>query len=221
MKRNITYRVLGAALLTITAGAALGALPSAYAQNADRSPIVNQLDQGATGNDVLRVQALLALNPTIYPAGLVTGYYGPLTAQAVTQFQIGYGIAPVGRVGPLTRAKMNSLIASGLAPDVNAHPIGNVSVAVTETTATITWSTAELTRGKVNYDVAPVTLLETSAALAEPVISGTAVSESGYVQSHSVTLSGLVSGRTYSYAIQSVDLTGNVSVMLPKNFTTK
>lgn len=221
MTRNTTYQILRAAFLVVTAGALLGTLSFARAQTADRLPIVNQLDRGATGSDVLRVQTLLAMNPTIYPAGLVTGYYGPLTAQAVTQFQIGYGIDPVGRVGPLTRAKMNGLIASGLAPDVNASSIGNVSVAAAQTTATITWSTAESTRGKVYYAVTPVTMLETSAALTEPVISGTVVAESGFAQTHSITLSGLVPGRAYFYAISSTDLTGNVSVMLPASFTTQ
>lgn len=220
MTRNTTW-ALGGTLSVIAAVLFLAAITFAHAQTANRLPIINQLDVGATGNDVLRLQTLLAMNPTIYPAGLVTGYYGPMTKTAVTQFQIGYGLDPVGRVGPLTRAKMNSLIASGLAPDVNAYSIGNVHVETTQTTATITWTTAEPARGKVNYDSLPIVMLETSKALTEPVTTGIAVNESGYAQSHSLTLSGLIPGHVYFYTLESVDQTGNVSVTLSSSFATK
>lgn len=45
----------------------------------------------------------------IYPEGLVTGYFGNLTSLAVKRFQAVHGIPQTGFVGPLTRAKMNSL----------------------------------------------------------------------------------------------------------------
>src|SRR3989344_6078512 len=220
MTRNTSYWALAGTFLVIAA-VVLSAISFAHAQTADRLPIVNQLDVGATGNDVLRLQALLAMNSLIYPGGLVTGYYGQLTKNAVVQFQIGYGLEPVGRVGPLTRAKMNSLIASGLAPAVNACPRGNVHVATSQTTATITWTTAESTRGKVNYNTVPITMSEVAAALTEPIISGTPILETSFAQSHSITISGLSPGRAYFYAIESVDQTGNVSVMLSSSFTTQ
>ncbi|MDP2598849.1 MAG: peptidoglycan-binding domain-containing protein, partial [Candidatus Liptonbacteria bacterium] len=45
--------------------------------------------------------------------GPITGYFGPLTQAGVERFQTKYGIDPVGEVGPITRAKLNSF-ASGL-----------------------------------------------------------------------------------------------------------
>ncbi len=45
----------------------------------------------------------------IYPEGLVTGNFGPLTLAAVKRFQSQYAITPTGFVGPLTRAKITSL----------------------------------------------------------------------------------------------------------------
>ena len=70
------------------------------------------LSQGNTSNnrnDVRRLQTLLATDKSIYPEGLITGYFGPLTYQAVGRLQVvnhiidsddsGFGI-----VGPLTRA---------------------------------------------------------------------------------------------------------------------
>jgi peptidoglycan hydrolase-like protein with peptidoglycan-binding domain len=69
-----------------------------------------------TGGDVSRLQRFLALHAAIYPEGLVTGYFGPLTERAVQRWQIARGIiaadAPetpgYGVVGPKTRASLSS-----------------------------------------------------------------------------------------------------------------
>jgi peptidoglycan hydrolase-like protein with peptidoglycan-binding domain len=76
---------------------------------------------GMSGTDVKRLQELLAEDPAIYPEGKITGYFGTLTLKAVQRFQKKYGIASsgdpgYGHVGPLTRAKLNSLIEQGMAP---------------------------------------------------------------------------------------------------------
>ena len=72
------------------------------------------LSRGSKGADVSALQAYLALDPTVYPTGLVTGYLGPATQQALEIFQLKYGIAGVsdtgyGLVGPKTRSKLNAL----------------------------------------------------------------------------------------------------------------
>jgi hypothetical protein len=71
------------------------------------------LSEGASDEEVELLQELLATDPTLYPEGLVTGYYGPLTKRAVERFQERYGIERVGIVGPRTRAKINELFRSG------------------------------------------------------------------------------------------------------------
>mgnify|MGYP000635407757 CR=1 FL=1 len=64
---------------------------------------------------------LKSQGPEIYPEGLVTGYFGPLTLSAVKRFQQKYwkeilapwGLTqnqPTGFVGPTTRAKINQLL---------------------------------------------------------------------------------------------------------------
>ncbi|TSC86935.1 MAG: hypothetical protein G01um10148_40 [Parcubacteria group bacterium Gr01-1014_8] len=73
--------------------------------------LTRNLGPGDTGPDVSRLQAHLALDPNIYPEGLVTGGYRNLTTAAVRRFQIACNIISYGdpnttgfgRVGPVTR----------------------------------------------------------------------------------------------------------------------
>src|SRR3989344_1444456 len=72
---------------------------------------------GARGQAVTDLQTALASTPSIYPEGLVTGFYGSLTTKAVQNFQAANGIVSsgspsttgYGRVGPRTRAKLNEV----------------------------------------------------------------------------------------------------------------
>jgi peptidoglycan hydrolase-like protein with peptidoglycan-binding domain len=66
-----------------------------------------------TQNRIL--QFLLAGDPTIYPEGQITGYYGPLTKKAVQRFQTKFGITTAsdpyyGYAGPATRAKIREAL---------------------------------------------------------------------------------------------------------------
>ncbi len=75
------------------------------------SAIARTLQFGTTGDDVKLAQTLLAKDPTLYPEGLTTGYFGALTRAAVQRFQEKYGIATpatigYGWVGPRTKAKL-------------------------------------------------------------------------------------------------------------------
>ena len=68
-----------------------------------------ELRQGMTSEEVKALQELLAADPDIYPEGLVSGYYGPLTARAVAKFQKKHGIEGEATVGMKTRARLNAL----------------------------------------------------------------------------------------------------------------
>ncbi len=78
--------------------------------------IFRTLRRGSRGNDVRALQEYLAQDPTIYPQGFVTGFYGPSTEAAVRKWQAKYGVDVVGTVGPKTIAKFRELRQS-LAPD--------------------------------------------------------------------------------------------------------
>lgn len=72
------------------------------------------LGPGTQNDNVRKLQELLASDQTLYPEGLVTGYYGPLTQAAIKRFQTKYDIISSGTlkttgyglVGPKTRAKL-------------------------------------------------------------------------------------------------------------------
>jgi len=70
------------------------------------------------GNDVILLQTWLAKDPEVYPEGLITGWFGPLTQAAVIRFQEKYAeevLDPWGLtvgtafVGITTRANLNAL----------------------------------------------------------------------------------------------------------------
>lgn len=81
------------------------------------------LRRGASGNDVKRLQEFLKETPEIYPAGLVTGRFGPLTEAAVKRFQAKNGILETGVVGPLTRSKLNELLSAKAVPPPSPLPL--------------------------------------------------------------------------------------------------
>lgn len=75
------------------------------------------LSKGSTGSDVTKLQTFLASDKSIYPKGLVTGYFGALTAKAVELFQARYGLSQTGIADLETRGKLNELYASGLSTE--------------------------------------------------------------------------------------------------------
>ena len=54
------------------------------------------LTTGSRGEEVRSLQQSLASDPTLYPEGLITGYYGKATESAVKRFQKKYGIVSSG-----------------------------------------------------------------------------------------------------------------------------
>ncbi len=72
--------------------------------------LARELRSGMSSDDVKALQEILAADPEIYPEGLITGYYGPLTEKAVLKFQKKYGLEQVGFVGPKTLKKLNDLL---------------------------------------------------------------------------------------------------------------
>lgn len=86
--------------------------------------LVKTLGIGSRGDDVKILQALLAADPDIYPEGVISGYYGQLTAKAVKKYQAKRGLPQVGNVGPKTLEHLN-IQASSTTPISLEDQIGN------------------------------------------------------------------------------------------------
>src|SRR3989344_3272178 len=74
--------------------------------------LTRALSVGVSGADVTSLQQFLAADPAVYPEGTASGYFGPLTEQAVQRWQAKYNVVTsgtpattgYGAVGPMTRS---------------------------------------------------------------------------------------------------------------------
>jgi len=96
-------------------GASAGTPSPAVPAGASGSLTVT-LKKGQTHAQVKFLQMILNKDPEtqvatngVGSAGMETNFFGGLTEKAVIKFQTKYGIDPIGLVGPMTRAKLNSL----------------------------------------------------------------------------------------------------------------
>ena len=184
------------------------------------STLNRQLDQGMSGADVSAVQSFLAKDASLYPQGLVTGFFGPLTAQAVSNFQSRNGIAVVGRVGPITMAALNAQIDGGISGVDRTVPIiSGIHLSVGTNSTTISWNTDELTRGTVYSQNSPLSMTE-DTTLSKGSIGGTPTTDNMLAVSHAVTIYNLQSGTTYYYSIDTFDASGNETMTWPTTFRT-
>jgi peptidoglycan hydrolase-like protein with peptidoglycan-binding domain len=223
--KNIPMRVLvwrrGIVSLGVFSLVSALLMSMAEVSAASYSPLTAQVNIGERSENVRNLQMFLAENQSMYPSGLVTGYFGPLTAAAVVRFQNQYGIDPVGRVGPLTLGKINNIISSGgwtsSAADISGPWIYSVNRSASSNTATFTWNTNELATGKIFYNTSPITMNEGDInSVGFGSTNGqTAVNDGVARMSQQVTLANLQPNTLYYYVIVSTDLAGNVSVWNP------
>ncbi|MBI4093899.1 peptidoglycan-binding protein [Candidatus Kaiserbacteria bacterium] len=83
---------------------------------------IRSLRFGMSGDDVRDLQELLAQDPEVFPAGLITGFFGRLTEEAIKRFQKKHGIEIVGIFGPKTQAKILALfVGRELPPGIIAR----------------------------------------------------------------------------------------------------
>lgn len=200
---------------------------SSFGVGSASAAITSNLSSGSTGSQVSELQGFLATNPFVYPQGIVSGYFGGLTVAAVEQFQLAYGISQTGTVGPITLAKINSIQANGLGLDLSAPIfVSQPFVQVTNTSATVSWNTNEVARGKVIYGTYPIVIGNTSDATGvnfiEPsVVSGSVAPYDAVPRlNQNIAISNLMPNTTYYYMVMSLDASNNVSITGPASFKT-
>lgn len=193
---------------------------------ASADTLYRQLQVGSRGADVSSLQMFLAADSTIYPSGLVTGYFGALTRAAVMRFQALNGISQVGRVGPQTLAAINAQINAGVLsniPLVEPAPgfTSPAYVSINGSTATFNVNTNIPTRAVVYYSPYPIMATENDNV--QPVTvsaSGDAITDTYLQTSHTISSPNLLPNTTYySMAVVS-DVNGVVSVIRSAPFRT-
>ena len=199
--------------------------------SASAATISTQLDIGSTGQEVTDLQNYLSTNASMYPSGLVTGYFGPLTQAGVQKFQTAQGIVSsgtpastgYGRVGPMTIVRLNALMGgtTSNAPWDTVPVQSTISVQYGSTAVTYSWTTNELTRGQVYWSTLPIQSDEATGPHQTPYVSGTLASDAGGLQtSHTVVVSNLQPNTTYYYLVRSIDSGGNITMIWPTSFHT-
>lgn len=189
------------------------------AQSAYAATLYRQLDWGMRGTDVSALQSYLASDSLLYPQGLITGYYGPLTVLAVKNFQARYGILRVGRVGPVTLTALNERMggsSSSSWSQLAAPIISKPMITTAGTSATVSWTLNEPARAVIYYSTSPLVTYERENSV--DVSGQTLSSGTGYSSSHSLTIPGLSPNTTYHYLVYVTDEQGNVSVTWPATF---
>lgn len=191
------------------------------AYTASAATLYRQLEIGMSGSDVSDLQIFLATDSTIYPQGLVTGYFGLLTQAAVSKFQSRNGIVTVGRVGPITMAAINAQMSGGsMGFDRSAPLIYSVSVNPSSTGATINWTTSENAATIVYYNTSPLSMVEASVG-SQVTVSGSTLVNTDMRTSHSANLTGLQSDTLYHYVVYVRDGSSNTSITWPSTFKTR
>lgn len=190
--------------------------------------ISSTLDLGSNGSDVTQLQSYLALDSSLYPSGLVTGYFGPLTAAGVERFQVAQGIVSAGtpattgfgRVGPTTMMRLNSLMGGTQAYFDASPTLSPTSVQYNSNSATFKWTTNEATQGQVYYNDSPLVFSEATGSRQQPYVSGAYSTDSSGLTSHSITVQNLQPNTTYYFLTRAIDNMGNMSMTWPSSFKT-
>jgi peptidoglycan hydrolase-like protein with peptidoglycan-binding domain len=135
------------------------------------------LQQGSTGSDVRRLQRILVMIKLFDPAG-IDGIFGPITKQAVEDFQSSNGLAVDGIVGPATWGAMP---ADPNTPQVSQGSTGSVVSALQHGLVTYNGAGSPTDPGPIDGIFGP----KTDAAVR------------AYQADHSVTVDGIVGDQTW------------------------
>lgn len=168
--------------------------------------VSRSLFRGAEGDDVKALQEFLRSFPDIYPEGLVTGFFGPLTEAAVRKFQEKHAIETIGIVGPKTLLKINETYSSQQSPTpsgtilaISAQP---TEITAGTTTTIITAIPAIPLRNNNEIIGAPIISIESQKFVEGRMLfitATTGIANFGIIQPSGFTYGGTVSGCPKSY----------------------
>ncbi|MFA7216748.1 MAG: peptidoglycan-binding protein [Candidatus Paceibacterota bacterium] len=197
------------------------------AVTASAATLTRSLEVGSRGQDVSDLQTYLALDASVYPSGLVTGYFGQLTKAAVERFQANNGIVNsgtpattgYGRVGPITMAALNQKMG-GFTGNSSSPAIQSVNVSTSNNTVSLNWNTNRNASAIVYYSTSFPAMVEASPTSGVTIGGSSMLVHSDLRTSHSAVISSLVPNTTYYYVIYARDASGNENITWPSTFQT-
>lgn len=195
--------------------------------------LINNLGEGMTGDQVKQLQAALALDPSIFPKSMISGYYGKYTRDAVKKYLKKHGHDSCFeykwdkkrgwrfnqsnrsecRKGDNDRDDRGGRGHGTTTPpttDTTAPVISSITVTGISTTgATINWSTNEVATSKIY------------TSTTSPVSTSSATwTDSALLLAHGVNLVGLSTSTTYYYVIEATDAASNKTLSAQGTFVT-
>ena len=148
--------------------------------------------KGTSNSDVTTLQTILASDPTVYPQGAVTGYYGNATETAVKNLQKKYDLPVTGVIDQATQAV--------LMPDIS-----RVKITVTTPNGGEDWNTGEKRQITGKNGVNPLIYYPTTQPITDTPGGGTPV------PMNSVANPTAVSGNASAAVLPTVTAKGSVS----------
>ena len=173
---------------------------------------VPSLKLGSQGDAVKVLQLQLSKIPNIYPEGLISGYFGTLTAKAVRKLQAQNNLEQVGFVGPRTRELLSRISkerinnlgnnlgnSSNISEEMNSPKV-TPQVFVIESTSNsastgyVFWTTSKNTTSDFYYsNITPL-------ASTTPI----KIKDNNLSFTHSVNINGLSTSTKYYFVIVSI-----------------
>lgn len=195
------------------------AAPSSSASAPASSSITRTLSVGSSGGDVRALQEFLKKEGD-YTYGEVTGYFGPVTQEAVQRFQARTGVVSSGSpqttgyglVGPSTRRALAQEMSGSSSVSVTSQ---NVSPIVTQP-STIT--PRIVTPVTPTITPTPTTPVPTITPSSNPVPSVSPLSQQEYVPGVQVSANPALIGRGET---SQISWTSNYAVSCKRNFGEK
>lgn len=170
---GVESSTIGAVSRVLTAASSKPALPPGQVGKAACISLARDLRIGSQGEDVKKLQELLAEDSDVDYRSGATGFFGPMTAKAMMKFQTKHGIASTatGTVGPLTRGFLERACGLGLGNGNKGSEdevekgvvVGTITAA---TASTVTVQTRQNVQRVVNITAATIIKVFVSAATA-------------------------------------------------------
>ena len=176
---------------------------------ASASTFEHSLAKGSKGAEVTTLQELLITKG--YLQTEPSGYYGVLTAAAVSKFQLDNGLESTGALGPKTRALLNGVSTSTPKADMTVTKDTSSPFVTVTSPAKLPANTPSAILTATTSEASVCKYGKTKGAMEQTLFSTTGSTL------HSTTLVGLTNGSTNTFYV-SCKKAGNVSTTTPGDF---